>query len=831
MPLSPKARLGIVIGSVALVIVVLGSLWLTNRASRPSEADIAAFLNREIGRERAQFESVDYKVVGKQLNFARLEFEARAIVRETLYHNADVAPWLRRQNFDSTAFAAAQALVSASDGLSLREWAGLPPTPPDPAQLTVLRAAVTRGQAVRFAGTINAHKRNGGWTMTIESGRFTESDPEGRPRSAFAEAYVEGDAADEQKLAQTIAAARDFAVHVSAAAKQYAPQLAEARRARLERVIGAIAPGSLFAGVARSRRDSTALMLYLEFTARNDNPRTITAALRNDSGGAEHRPFQGEWQADEKNGRIKLRLTTLANQRVIGAGPLLDDQVSWTIDGEIAANGAFVARSETLDYEFQRVEAADLARTRSTMLQGQERLHTAVAPKSVYLGSITNRSTGASMRALLRFDSLEPKTSAFAGTFQSLSRASNIRRFTGLAIGNKYRAENQPLRLQILAAHGTGEFFAASWASNAVLQVDGDELRGHLDGFDLAFKAATPDELARIEQARQAAVTAFFAVFRTGAAYDGTARYSDGFVGRLRLRVQKIDELERTATLLIESRDQPGLYSRFTGAYSVEDSSIVATSGEGRINKSGVRKVPFFTHDSTYRVRFVKSEGRIDGTIEDGWYANGWTLEFPIPGNLPQLASPSATAEPDAPAALAAYPTVPTAEGAYLLVNNQWVKLPRNNGRVTYGAAQVIGGILQGLNALSGKPVDAHAPDKLAVLTFDGKDPVPRTAKQSVVLLYRGHLPQPSAADQAKYPVLQSYPSIEAAPLRTGSDGKRHADLIRVVPGVAGFRENRIAGTVEEIDPTLHLLTATATLPTGRYAFAAGTNAFEFEID
>lgn len=663
-------------------------------------------------------------------------------------------------------------------------------------------------------------------------GRFTENPPDGRPRTEFAEAYVEGNAADEQKLNQAIAAGRDFASRVSAAAQQYAPKLAEARRARLERLISAIAPGSLFTGVARSRRDSSAFVLYLEVTARNDNPRTVTATLRNDSGGAEYRAFQGEWQADEQTGRVKLRLATRANQRVNGAGPLLDDYADWAIEGELAANGTLTARSEALDYEFQRIGAEDVEHVRDAMLQGQRQLHAAVASGRIYLGTITDRRSGVAAAALLRFNKLEPKTNAFAGTFQSLERTNWFRHFTGLAIGNKYRADNRPLRFEVTrGVHGAGEFFGTTYNTDANFTLEGEELHGVSNEHAFVFKPATPAELAQIEQSRQQAIAAFFAVFRNGAAYDGTARNSEGFVGRLRLRVQKIDELERTATLIIESRDQPGLYSRFAGAYSIEDGTIVATSGEGRINKSGARKVPFFTHDTTYRVRFIKHEGRIDGIIEDGWHANGWTLEFPLPTNLSAAASPSTTTAPDAPAALAAYPAVPPADGAYLLVNGQWVKLPRNNGRVTYGASQVVGGILGGLGALAGKPVDERAADKLADLTFDGNEPVPRTLRQSIVIVYRGTVPKPPPALLEKYPDLASYPEVEIAPLRSASNGRRQADLLRVVPGVAGFRENRVACTLEEISSSLYLLTVTAELNPGRYALSAGTSPFEFEVE
>lgn len=815
-----------------LVAALVGALWLADRGSRPSEPEIAAFLNREVGRERAEFDSVDYKVIAKEPGSARLEIEARGIARETLYRPADLASWLRRQNFDPAAFATAQALVASNDGPSLREWAGLPPTPPDPTKLTVLRPAVTKGQTVRFAGTIDAHKQDGSWTITLRGGRFTENTPDGRPRTDFAEAYVEGDAADEQKLTQAIAAAREFASRVSAAAQQYAPKLAEARRARLERLIGAIAPGSLFTGVARSRRDSTAVVLYLEVTARSDNPRTVTAALRNDSGGSEYRGFLGDWQADEQTGRIKLRLTTRSNQQVNGAGPLLADYSSWTIEGELAADGTFTARSEALDYEFQHVPAENAERVRGEMLQGLRQLHAAVASDRIYLGTITDRRSGVAAAALLRFNKLEPKTSAFAGTFQSLARTNWFRHFTGLAIGNKYRADNRPLRLEIArGTQGAGEFFGTTYNTEASFTLEGEELHGSSNEHAFVFKPATPAELAQIEQARQQAAGAFFATFRNGAAYDGTARNREGFVGRLRLRVQKIDDLDRTATLIIESRDQPGLYSRFTGAYAVEDGTIVATSGEGRINKSGVRKVPFLTHDSTYRVRFIKREGRIDGIIEDGPYANGWTLEFPLPANLPPAASSPANTASDAPAALAAYPAVPAADGAYLLVNGQWMKLPRNNGRVTYGASQVVGGILGGLGALAGKPTDERAADKLADLTFDGNEPVPRTPRSSIVIVYRGTVSKPPPALLEKYPDLASYPAVEVAPLRSGSNGRRQVDLLRVVPGIAGFRENRVACTLDEVSSSLYLLTATAELSPGRYALSAGTSPFEFEVE
>jgi hypothetical protein len=178
-------------------------------------------------------------------------------------------------------------------------------------------------------------------------------------------------------------------------------------------------------------------------------------------------------------------------------------------------------------------------------------------------------------------------------------------------------------------------------------------------------------------------------------------------------------------------------------------------------------------------------------------------------------------------------PAYPQSNGTYLWINSTWVSLPHNNGHVTYPAAQLIRAEGGAQNALSGNVQGGSIetrPDKLAELTFDGVEPIPSTDGGRVRIAYIGKIDPPTPNLATKYPELLDYPSMEMAPTIRGSTGSRSANLYRIVPGLAGFRDTRVPAVVEKVSDTVTVLTCKQSLDPGSYVVAAGIHSAELIV-
>jgi len=355
------------------------------------------------------------------------------------------------------------------------------------------------------------------------------------------------------------------------------------------------------------------------------------------------------------------------------------------------------------------------------------------------------------------------------------------------------------------------------------LRPEGSELTGEDERFTYRLERATPGFIAALDQERTERAGRFFAVVKAGAAYDGVFRNRDGFVSRARLRITEINAADGIVFLNFESREQNGIYAKFRGSYDPVDRTLALTnSGGGKFNPSGVRRVPFFSEDAAHAVTLKLGDSGFTGAILN---RSDWSMEF--------------TAQPGAVASLPP-PEYPAARGAYVLSEGQWLPLPRNGGRVTYGAMEVLTNITGFLGALNGalgsangnspSKADETRPDKLGDLTFDGREPVPAVAAEGVVIVLVGEIQKAPADMLQKYPELRDYPAMEMAPSRRSGDGKRQVDLLRIVPGLGGFRDQRIAAIVEEVRPGVTLHTCTARLDSGSYAIGAGGDMFELNV-
>ena len=166
-----------------------------------------------------------------------------------------------------------------------------------------------------------------------------------------------------------------------------------------------------------------------------------------------------------------------------------------------------------------------------------------------------------------------------------------------------------------------------------------------------------------------------------------------------------------------------------------------------------------------------------------------------------------------APASQGMPAVYPGKDGAYVLADGQWIPLPKNGGKNHQSISDFI------------KSARDTGEAKLSELVFTGKDAIPKVNPGLVVIAYVGEvktLPQLSQLQQ-------EVPQMKATSIQ--ADGTRSVDLVRIVPGVAGFGSKRVR-PLQVAQPEEKVRTFQAmVLRAGTYAIdASGGNVFELEV-
>jgi hypothetical protein len=808
---------GVVVGLAALAAVIV----VQQRRSTPPEAVLLAALDREIGGEKLKFELASQRQSDAGPDRVRIAYSARGKLKEPLYVPSSPNAVLQAD------LASAQRSITESDrvlsskaGPRLREWASLGQPPADPASAVVIRPTATLGTVYRYDGSAVAYRSAEGWRVQLEGGRFLEAPPDGEPRRKFGDkTYVEGDASDVAALKSVLAARLAYAEQVRSAAQKFAGQLAAERTTRLQQFQAEFKPGTLFTGFARDTSDSQSHGITLEVTAFNTATRSVNALLRNDGGWADSRAFQGTYETDEDAEHFKLVLSTRYNQAVRSAGPFLELNTNFAVSFEVLTDGGLKGSSGSVEVTLNRVPDDQREKTIAELTRDFKALLASTSVDAVYRGAAISKQSNVSEPVLLRFTRQENEGALLQAVIESAEHPSWRRALAGTVIGNRYRSENAPVRLQ--AANETrvrnapNQSVFGQWGLAMKLATDGERMDGEDDAFTYRLVRATPADLAQLKTDREARENRMLAAIRSGAAYDGTARARSGSVSRLRIRVTRVDTVARTVDAIFESREQSGIFHTMSGSYDLESGEILlGSNGQGRFNPSGRLRFPLFSTDSSFKVSLHVTSDALAGELDN----YDWALEFPIRA----AATPTSTDD--------AFPSQP---GGYVRgPDGRWLPLPTNGGRPTYGATEVTRGVTGLLGALSGNAAQntETRPDKLANLTFSGNDRPPAVSGDNVVIAYVGQIKPPATYLVRRYPEIADYPDIECAPTRTLPDGRRQADLLRIVPGLAGFRENRVAASVEKPRPGVVVLNCSAPLAPGTYAIAAGEACFELIV-
>ncbi|MEJ1973535.1 MAG: hypothetical protein WDM96_14055 [Lacunisphaera sp.] len=783
-------------------------------------------LDREVGAEKIHFQTAAQKLTVVDPNTVDIAFTAEGKLTEALYDRTNINGVLPSELAAALPrLTEADRVLASRSAARLRESAGLGEPPADPRQAVLLHVTARPDEPVGYVGEARATRTKEGWSLQLLEGHFPVALPEGERRLGFgAKSFVADDAQDIAALKALLAARLAYAERTLAAATKFAAQLAEDRRARLQQFQVQLKPGTLFTGSARNLRDAQTQSLTLEITAFNATAGTLTAVLRNDGGWGDTRAFQGTWKTDEEAEHLAITLGSRPNQAVPHAGPFLEVNDSFALDFTLNDSGSLKAATRYYEFAFTRVSEAEAAGLRAQLAGEFNTLLNAIGKDAVYRGMAISKNSQASEPVLLRFTKQENEGALLQAVLASLDHAAWRRRLQGTLIANRYRSGDQPLRLQLSGEDRIGRapnqsVFAYGYDLSLKFTLAGNQLTGEDDRFTYRLTRLADAELAQLTAEREARQQRFIGAIRAGAAYDGTISGSDGTTSRLRLRISKLDASTNTLVVLFESREQYGIFHEMSGTFESSDGTLLlGSSGHGKFNSTGKLRVPFFSRDRAFKAGLLLNDDGLTGELSN----EGWTFNFPINS----VGTTGANTSPDLPANAGAF-----VRGS----SGEWIPLPTNGGKVTYGVAEVLknlGGILGALTN-SGRPANAGSqnnPDKLADLSFTGHDPIPAVSGDAVVIVFNGD-PKPTPADVLQNnPELADYPLLEMAPTHIASDGRRQVDLLRIVPGRAGFREARVAASIDQPKPGVYILTANSRLAAGTYALLAGENSFELRV-
>ncbi len=831
--MSTAAKRRVLVG-VAAVVVVLGAglvySWLGSRISDRALAErIEAGLD-----ERDLVSVVSVKPLSRSEQAGGksvlIEYSAGLKSRAPLFERVETESVLREKlGVDPKTSAEERRLLASKDADRVLKLAGLGGSPADPFAAVLLRRVVETDASFEYRGSILANRVNGKWTFPDVEGAYADARPAGGLRSSFPkDAIVVDDPVDMERLKTMVETHARFLTSITGARAKLEELRAADRAKRRTETLARIGSGRHFGGTASNLSDGATVPLYLEIVrldagapGSGSTSGTLAGLLRNDGGWQEARPVTGQWRVDPEFERWELELHTKFGDRVRGAGPILSLSDSWTMRFSLSPEGGLSARTQTVAYELAALSDEELTKARQEIGSAGQKLRAAVSPTATYAVDFPR---GVVSRALLRFgassDGGEAVIARLIASERNWSRSFKVTLNT-----NKYRTDDPAVEMKsagresVREANRVGDYmFGSPGELTLALMPDGEDLVASNTSFGtLRFRHLTADEVSRIEAEERARRERIASCLSPGTSWDGTAVGGDRSIARVRLRFTALDLNSGTVDAVLESLEQPGVLRRFTGVVAPASGSIILNPRTGVIDRSGVLRFPYFSSETDMPLELNLTEREIEGT------AYSWNLKFAV-----------------ADASQVAMPPLPSLPGAYVLQDGKWVRLPRNNGKVGASAVQTTLNVVSGLNniigALGGKQANetatAGAPgERISQLTFDGTDPLPRVAGDGVLLLHVGPIDSTAVQSANRYASdLKGLRLMDVAPTRLEQDGRRRLDLLRVVPGIAAFGVQGVAGRFSEPAPGALLFTPQSSLDPGTYAVGANSVSYEFEV-
>lgn len=811
-PLSPPARRTLFAGSVILACVVAGILgWRQWRAPVQTE-EVAAFLDTTVGAGNVRFTDVRIETVRRSEADRQLTVAATALTLVALYTKVDATDYLHGTlKLDPEATAEARRFMSDKDAAQKPEYLRLRPFPFDPYQAVVLRMTAQAGAPFAYRARVAAHRNGDTWTYTLVSGAYQGASPTGEERSIFGDSsFLEGNARDDAQLRAFAAELQAFAVREAETRRNLVAEHDVEVSVRRESFMARLAPGSVFRGVAQRSGEQQGTALYLEITSL-PSANGATALMRNAGGWHYARAFRGTLSADDDFRNPTLFLISQPDQAIRNAGPLLENSQAWTLALRMDPKGSLSGANRLYQYRFDYVDPGQVPAMRTDLDAEFARAASIAAPGSLYRGTAVSKASGSSEPILLRFTGRSQDGESLQAEIESTSRTWK-RPLLGSIIGNSRRSDGEPIRLR------TGREEAVEEAPpESVLGARDDlEIRlgaeagspsGDDERFTYRFVAVADADLRKLDSNRAERAGRFIDVLRDGISYDGFIRDEQGYVTQARLEVDHIDRQKGAIAASIHSLVLLNVYQDFLGTWNPSDGSLaLATTGRGQFDFSDSLAVPFLVAPVAYSLHLALVGNAITGGIKGD---TRWAMEFPVDTFL---SAPREGTETGPPASGGAFPPFPRNHGAYLLSSGIWRPLPRNNGHMATetvhpmtdeeASGGALGVLSQGVRRMASKG------EKVSYLEFDGKDPRPQTGPAAVTLLFIGE-------DSTRTP------QVELAPLDTLKDGRRRIEMVGGSRETARFGEQRCAAFVRRVGAGAVLLTSTAALAPGTYAFNA----------
>lgn len=741
--------------AVVVGLLAIAATWYVRSIQRPSASEVGGWLATNLAPIPVRIAELDLMFGPSGPAGCRVTYAARIETTAPLYRRLDTFEYLRAHAPSELAtIEAADALLRGPDGARLRAALG---DGTDAAAVNLqgvvlLSTQTPAATAVGCSGDVTALRSGSGWAFSGDV-RIDRSRLAGETRPAGAGVFATDAPAEAAALRALLTDRAATAARVQAKAAGLTAAADRDRQAKMAAFAEWLRPGTQFTGVVAEPEQGDSHRVAIEITDSTGETQRIGALLRNDGGWSEARALAGDWTLEPAQDVAVITLRTRTEDRVDGAGPLLEDRAGWTIVVRMRRDGTIT--TIPANWQLRRVDPADAAGVKTEFSRALAPSLAATRSGVVYLGTATSRLRKTAEPLILRFTEQDADGALLRATLESATNPGWVRPFRGTLVGNSYRAGGSPIRLRSddndrVGAADPRTLLGLNTSNNSLtvaLHPEGDRLIGADGRFEYAFAPAT--------------------------ASVGGAGKSEG--GKER------------------EGESEGGSGRSTGA---ERGGMGSESGgeKGEGESGGSQR------------------GGGAGTMAEGKGAAG----APDRGRQ----------------GVVALPPLPTGRGGYVLTDGRWAALPRNNGHVVQSIPQALNAKLLDAkrleDALAGlTPEPAKVP--IAMLVFDGGDNVPAIRPENVVLVYIGAA-APTAAQMTRFPELKTYPVIELAALKTGTNGTRSASLYPVTPGIVGFGPGRISATLEQPRADVAIVRISANLASGRYALWGGPEPCELAV-
>jgi hypothetical protein len=472
-----------------------------------SEADLAAWLHTQ-AQNRVVFDKITHTVVRQSDGSNIIKFDAEGGVPTTLYVRENTASHLRRTlNLSPASSSSLSEAAQAATDTRLRERAGVSDTPVDPLEVVILRETLSTGSRFPFAGVATAQRIAGQWQFTLLQGTFTTAIPEGEPRASFGDkTYLAG--TDDEELRKLVAQQTDYVARVEKARDELAEENKRDRETRLAHFHTLIGTGTLFIGEGKQANGDD-IPISLEITAAKAGSRQISAALRNDGGWSDARPFLDTWKFDDATGAFSLNLMSRSGQALPDAGPLLATKDALSLAVQLSDEGKLTNTADSdVALILKRVPPEETVERKARLARRFDAALAVTRPDTLYHGTATSKETVTSEKVLLRFTKQSLDGSLHA-SFESAEAGSSLKRvLRGAIVDNLHRGGDEPIQLQMAGGGRTrsakpGTLFAHATDTTPRFKIDGSQLTGSDAAFTYEFTRVSAEQASLLKKASE----------------------------------------------------------------------------------------------------------------------------------------------------------------------------------------------------------------------------------------------------------------------------------------------------------------------------------------